>query len=55
MADEQSPLTLAETAIALHELYLSFVNAGFDEDQALYLIAEVLSQPSGIDVDDYEY
>jgi len=41
------PLTLAESAIGLHEFYTSLVDAGFDEDQALYLVAELLSGQAG--------
>jgi len=45
--EEQPALTLAETAIALHELFTSFVDAGFTEEQALYLVAEVMVSPIG--------
>jgi len=39
-ADDVTPLN--ETAIRLHELYLSFVAAGFDADQAIYLVSNLL-------------
>jgi len=42
---EQQPLSIAETAIALHELFISLVSAGFTEEQAMYLVAEVISAP----------
>jgi hypothetical protein len=32
-------------AIAMHELYLSFKAAGFDEDQSLKLVAEIIRRP----------
>jgi len=41
--DKQAPFTLAETAIALHEFYLSLVEAGFDDEQAMYLVGEILA------------
>ena len=42
--------TLAEAAIALHEFYLSLLAAGFDVDQAMYLVGTVVeTQASGGD------
>jgi len=53
---EEQPLTLAEAAIGLHELYISLVSAGFSEDQAMYLVAEVVSsQARGGNYVDEEY
>jgi hypothetical protein len=34
--------TIALAAIAMHELFSSFVDAGFSEDQALALVLETL-------------
>lgn len=40
---ENDPISLLmEAAIQLHELYLSFVGAGFTESQALTLVAQTL-------------
>ena len=36
--------TMSSGAVALHELYISLVAAGFTEHQALILIGVVLSQ-----------
>lgn len=36
------PPTLNESAIAAHELYLSFVSAGFTEDQALEMVTDII-------------
>jgi len=41
------PLTLAESAIGLHEFFISLITAGFSEDQAIYLVAELLSSQAG--------
>lgn len=39
----QSPITeLAAAAVQQHELYRSWVDAGFTEDQALQLLAGIL-------------
>lgn len=35
-------LTLAQAAVALNELYLSLVEGGFTEEQALYLVGRLL-------------
>ena len=32
------PRTLIDGAIAVHEMYLSYVKAGFTEDQAMQLV-----------------
>jgi len=52
---EQQPLSLAETAIAVHELFTSFVDAGFTEEQAMYLVAEVVVSGRGSDSYEEEY
>lgn len=37
------PMTvLAETAVQMHELYLSYVAAGFTEGQSMTLVAAIL-------------
>jgi len=44
------PLSSMTTAAnALHEFYLSFISAGFTEDQALKLTAELLKISRGSD------
>ncbi len=54
--DEQMPaMTLAEAAIGLHELYLSFINAGFTTDQAMYLVGEIVAVQAQTEVDPYAY
>lgn len=54
MSKEQPPFTLAETAIALHELFISLTSAGFTEDQAMYLLGEIVATQAmgGDDYDD---
>ena len=43
---QDQPLSSMTTAaIAMHELYLSFKAAGFDEDQSLKLVAEIIRRP----------
>lgn len=37
--------TLHTAAIAMHELYVSFVAAGFTEDQAMQVVIEVVKKP----------
>lgn len=42
------PITqLAGAAVALHELYASFIRAGFTAEQALELVKAVLTKPHG--------
>lgn len=47
------PLTeLAKGAAQVHELFSSYVDAGFSENQALYLVGKMLAasiQPPGTD------
>ena len=44
--EEPMPLSsLLTAAITMHELYLSFKAAGFDEDQSLKLVGEILKRP----------
>jgi len=38
----QAHNSLVQGAIAMHELYLSFIQAGFTEEQALKLVVEVM-------------
>jgi len=40
-------LSLRESAVAMHEFYLSFLEAGFDESQALYLVGQLLRGSQG--------
>ena len=41
------PLSMAEVAIALHEAFQSFTKAGFTEQQALYLVGQILMKDTG--------
>lgn len=34
--------SLRETAVAMHELFMSYLAAGFTEQQALYLIGQMM-------------
>lgn len=44
MPDPQDPISsLAGAAAGLHELYLTFVEAGFAESQALYLLGQMVA------------
>lgn len=40
---------LERSAIALHELFNTFVNAGFSEDQALKLVSRLMTSTDGHD------
>ncbi|MCX5209802.1 hypothetical protein OG689_10950 [Kitasatospora sp. NBC_00240] len=41
----ENPLNqLAQAAVAAHELYLAYLNAGFTEQQALYLTGRILTR-----------
>ena len=39
---DPKPMSMAESAVAMHELFLSLVKAGFSEQQALYLVGQAL-------------
>jgi hypothetical protein len=41
--------SMTTAATALHEFYLSFISAGFSEEQALKLTAELLKISHGSD------
>jgi hypothetical protein len=44
MTDPDDPITqLAEGAAQLHELFLAYVGAGFSENQALYLVGQMVT------------
>lgn len=44
MPDPEDPITqLAAAAVSLHELYVSFTGAGFNDNQALYLVGQYLA------------
>jgi hypothetical protein len=44
VSQPQDPITaLAAGAAATHEMFLSLVRAGFTEQQALYIIAQILA------------
>ncbi|MGI5274856.1 hypothetical protein ACQEUU_37385 [Nonomuraea sp. CA-218870] len=48
MPEPEDPITqLAAGAAQLHELYASFVAAGFTESQALYLVGQALAASIG--------
>jgi len=40
--EEMPPMTLTESAIGLHEFYLCLTNAGFTDEQAMYLVGEMV-------------
>lgn len=43
MPDPEDPITqLAAAAVSLHELYAAYVGAGFTENQALYLVGQII-------------
>jgi hypothetical protein len=43
VTEPEDPITqLAEGAVATHELFLSYVRAGFTEQQALYLVGQMI-------------
>ncbi|MEV8637779.1 hypothetical protein AB0395_39645 [Streptosporangium sp. NPDC051023] len=43
MSEPEDPITqLAQGAAQLHELFMAYVNAGFTESQALYLIGQMI-------------
>lgn len=42
MSKKIVPFSMDESAVALHETFLSMQRAGFTEDQAMQLIQEVL-------------
>lgn len=45
---EQSPITLDQSSVMLHEMFLSLQQAGFTEAQALHLVAQMLRpKPEG--------
>lgn len=48
MSDDHEDLTsLTESAISQHEMYLSWIAAGFTPEQALDLLKTVLAQVMG--------
>jgi hypothetical protein len=43
MPDEpRKPFSISESAVALHEFYISLVSAGFTPEQALFLTAQAI-------------
>lgn len=40
---DQNPLSMAEGAVACHEMFLSLCQAGFSEGQALMLVGQMLN------------
>lgn len=36
------PTPLMDAAIALHEMFINYMAAGFKKDEALYLVAEMI-------------
>lgn len=42
--EPQDPISaLAEMAASVHETFLAYIKAGFTEDQALYLVGQIIS------------
>lgn len=47
MPEPEDPITsLAEAAVSLHELFQAYVDAGFTEQQALYLVGRIITPPT---------
>jgi len=38
--------SISESAIALHEIYVSLRTAGFEKDEALFLVAQAMTNKS---------
>lgn len=36
------PFSMAESAVAMHEIYISFIDAGFTEDQAMEIVKTMI-------------
>ena len=50
MSMPKDPLSdLAGSSIAMHELYISFINAGCTEDQAMRLLIEMMKTVIALD------
>lgn len=44
MPEPEDPITqLAQAAASLHELFTAYVAAGFTENQALYLVGQIIA------------
>lgn len=44
MSEPDDPIPqLAAAAVQLHELYTAYLGAGFTENQALYLVGQILA------------
>lgn len=44
MPDPEDPITeLATAAVSLHELFTAYVGAGFTENQAIYLVGQLIA------------
>jgi hypothetical protein len=41
--DDNSLYTLKDTAVMTHEMFITYVEAGFTEHQALYLIGQIIA------------
>ena len=46
MPEQPNPITLFDTAIALHEVFDSLIKAGFTRDEALILLLEMVRDNS---------
>ncbi len=47
MPEPEDPITqLAQAAASLHELFTSYVSAGFTKSQALYLVGQIVGGAS---------
>ncbi|WP_435109810.1 hypothetical protein [Nocardiopsis synnemataformans] len=45
MSEHQPQMTMRESAIAMHEAFTSYMEAGFNRTEALYLTACMLRAP----------
>ncbi|WP_433364053.1 hypothetical protein [Streptosporangium sp. CA-115845] len=44
MPEPEDPITqLAEAAMSLHEMFTAYVGAGFTDNQALYLVGQLVA------------
>jgi hypothetical protein len=42
LSNQGQPFSMAEGAVAAHEMFQSYVKAGFTEPQALHIVTELL-------------
>lgn len=47
MTQSPPPLSMAEGAVAAHELFMSYVDAGFTREEALEIVKALLAGAAG--------